>query len=304
MSNITVIIDGKNQQLLDFRDSFQYQFVSNQFQFTNCVPWHWHDAIEFVYVEKNDALFRFPQGDVTVPEGSVLLINSGVSHAAGALNSHRPVQYYNHLIASDQLAGAVGSHIRINFFDPVFSCHLLPFLLVAPSDVDHVKVQKLFKSASIAAQQQDFMYELTIHQNLTLIWMIFVKRTQDVWRNTTVKHDVRVDRIKCMLSFIQENYANRITLAQIAASAGISSRECSRCFQSILKITPFDYLTDCRLRKASDLLINTNMSIIEISYNSGFSTSSYFCRIFRKNTGCSPREFRQRLTETKRRTEE
>ena len=96
-----------------------------------------------------------------------------------------------------------------------------------------------------------------------------------------------------MLSYIQENCAEKLSLESIAASAGVSQRECLRCFQALLKTTPFEYLNDCRVRRAANMLTETTASITDIALNCGFGSASYFCRIFRRFMHASPSEYKR-----------
>lgn len=96
-----------------------------------------------------------------------------------------------------------------------------------------------------------------------------------------------------MLQFIHAQYGARITLQDIAASANISSRECSRCFRRCINTSPMGYLCSYRVHIASDLLRRTDDSITSISENCGFSSPGYFCKVFRHITGKTPLEYRR-----------
>jgi AraC-like DNA-binding protein len=65
------------------------------------------------------------------------------------------------------------------------------------------------------------------------------------------------------------------------------------CFRKELGVTPIAYLHRYRVNQAKQLLIDTSKSITEIALEVGFSDSSYFGRIFRRETGVSPQGFRQ-----------
>lgn len=92
--------------------------------------------------------------------------------------------------------------------------------------------------------------------------------------------------------FIDCNYMRRITLADAAAEAGISrSLFCLR-FKELMGMTFVEYLNSVRIRNACRLLKHTTMSISMISDATGFDDASYFNRVFKRETGISPREWR------------
>lgn len=290
-------MDERQQEIIQYysRD-FQYRNPEAILNAQRTVPWHWHRALEFVHVLTGGARFLLPQQEVLVPPDTILIINSEVSHAAVANDVNLPAQYHTHLVNPDLLSGGIGNFIKNKYFDPVMQCSALPFYLITPDMPVHAESVRLFEEAFTAADNHDELMELKVRQNLTQLWLIFIEATQEIWRNATPGNDLRSQRIKQMLSYIQENSTEKITLEDIAGSAGISTRECLRTFQTMLKMTPFEYLIDCRVRRAADLLLNSTDSILDIALACGFSSSSYFCRIFKKNTGHSPSDYKRAIT--------
>lgn len=102
------------------------------------------------------------------------------------------------------------------------------------------------------------------------------------------------DRIKTMLQFIQEHYAEDVSVEQIAASAAISPSECLRCFHDMIGTTPNQYLRDQRTQRAAELLCGTGLQVSEIAAQCGFQDASYFARAFRQVYGCGPTEYRRK----------
>lgn len=96
-----------------------------------------------------------------------------------------------------------------------------------------------------------------------------------------------------MLSMIRENYGEKMNAAMLAEAVHISERECYRSFRNILGITPGDFLLSIRLEKAQELLWNTDRSILEIALETGFGTSSYFCKIFKEHHHITPNQYRR-----------
>jgi transcriptional regulator GlxA family with amidase domain len=95
-----------------------------------------------------------------------------------------------------------------------------------------------------------------------------------------------------MTLFIEENYRRRLTLDDIAASVGVSKREALRCFQCSVPLSPIEYLNKYRLKQASNLLLSTSQSITEIAEITGFESTSYFDRLFKREFRTTPRKHR------------
>ena len=101
------------------------------------------------------------------------------------------------------------------------------------------------------------------------------------------------ERIKDILSFIHKHYQENITVASISEYANISPKECIRSFKNAFHQTPVDSLIHYRIEQAKRLLRETDESVTNIAFMTGFHNSAYFGKMFKKLTGMTPGKFRQ-----------
>jgi len=94
------------------------------------------------------------------------------------------------------------------------------------------------------------------------------------------------------IEILSRDYSQNISVAQLAESCGISETYFRKLFQRVYGVSPMAYLTNRRISYARELLVNTGLSVEDISYDSGYRDPAYFCRIFRKICGMSPSEYR------------
>ncbi|MBW4084168.1 ABC transporter substrate-binding protein [Paenibacillus sp. S150] len=103
------------------------------------------------------------------------------------------------------------------------------------------------------------------------------------------------DLVSQAIRYIHEYYSSPITVDSLAEILECSPRHLSRLFQkSTLQRTPSDYLIGIRMNKASELLRQTKLTLQEIATNVGYQDGYYFSRMFKKYTGYSPLEYRNR----------
>lgn len=96
------------------------------------------------------------------------------------------------------------------------------------------------------------------------------------------------------ISYIHRHYATEISQSSIADAIGISPSYLSKQFKEDLGIGFADFLCDYRLEKAKALLIQTDRNNKEIAGMVGFSDDAYFSRVFKKDTGMTPKEYRKK----------
>lgn len=99
--------------------------------------------------------------------------------------------------------------------------------------------------------------------------------------------------IKKVCEYIDSHLAEEISLEQMSDYVNVSSFYLSKLFREETGITFMNFLTDKRLEKARALLTETDLSIKEITAETGYNDQNYFSRIFKNKFGLSPKEYRQ-----------
>lgn len=120
----------------------------------------------------------------------------------------------------------------------------------------------------------------------------------------SIIHMVEVDKnnqskmvVEYIKDYIDENYMKQDTNAgNIAERFGISGSYIGMLFREQQKTTITKYITQLRINKAAELLSKTKLQIQVISKNVGYSDQNYFARIFKKQTGLSPGEYRNKCS--------
>lgn len=96
-----------------------------------------------------------------------------------------------------------------------------------------------------------------------------------------------------VLRFIQKNLDHEISVRQLADMSFSSKDHFTRVFKSINGMPPSEYIIRKRLEKAKLLLLTTNCPLTEIIQQTGFKSTPYFCRMFKKYSGFTAEEFRR-----------
>ena len=102
------------------------------------------------------------------------------------------------------------------------------------------------------------------------------------------------ETIEAVIHYMRENIERKLSLAELAEYAGLSSSRFSLLFQKKAGYPPLTYLNQLKIRKACHYLDFTDMKINQISSKLGFKDAYYFTRMFTKIMGLSPTDYRTR----------
>jgi AraC-like DNA-binding protein len=111
----------------------------------------------------------------------------------------------------------------------------------------------------------------------------------DYVSNTTYKNAISLSNV---CTYISEHFTENLTLESVSTYAGFSKYHFERIFTDYTGTTFYQYLQQIRVNYAQALLSNPELSITDISFQSGFASSTAFTRAFKKSTGYTPSQFR------------
>ena len=250
------------------------------------IPWHWHEALEFCYVQAGSLKVSTAGQSQTFKQGEGFFINSNVltsmTDAADCLLD-------SHLFHPVFLGGHFKSVFETKYLNPVIQNKNLDMLPIrGETETQRQLLRKLCQLSKLQSQQD---VELQTRNLISEIWLLLL----EVLKSTQLKSSPakNQDRILTMLAYIQENYARKLTLQEIAEASAVSTRECLRCFQISIHQSPMEYLLEYRIQMAARLLETTNLPVTEIAMRTGWGSNSYFTKMFRRLRGKTPNAHRK-----------
>ena len=144
----------------------------------------------------------------------------------------------------------------------------------------------------------DSLREMMIYSHLLAFFVNYVRYRISMEEssglnpvNETRQKDL-IDKFNSVLDYLDEHYAEDITLEKVADVAGFSKFHFSRLFKQCSGYNFYDYVCFRRIKAAETLLLKPGSSITEVALQSGFSSLSTFNRTFKKVKGCTPSEYR------------
>lgn len=246
---------------------------------------HWHDDLQFIYVLSGAIEVTTLDDIVQVKTGEGIFINKNVIHHVKRI---KDCHYNSFIFPNYFLEFYAGAYVK-SFVDSVVENEQFTFYHFIQGSVWHDEILSVLSQlADIENNKTEFyIYEVLVY--LSSLWLTMIKNINFPKRKQKNIVNIRIQKI---LRYIEENYSENLTLEDLAKSANISKSECSRCFKSSLNTTPYKYLNEIRLLKATQLLKHTNEPIGNIAVTIGFNQMSHFGKCFKEKTGYSPKEYR------------
>ena len=241
--------------------------------------WHWHPEIEITYVQKGTMCYKVNHMVYHLKEGDIVFNNSGALHS-GTMENQKDCAYIPVTFDSRLIYGFFQSTVNSKYVDPVIQDSMLP---AKPFR------EYLLRIIDLDEKKPDF-YELDITICLQSMWRLLLEHIT-YEPQASRENSLEYDRIKKILSYIEENYQNKITLNDIAGHIHLCESECTRLFKRHMNTTLFAFLQEYRIERSLEFL-QDDQPVSAVADKAGFSDPNYYSKVFAKIKGCSPREYR------------
>ena len=262
---------------------------------SNSFMWHCHPEIEITYVKEGSMHYRINNRSFHLKEGDIIFCNSNALHS-GEMENQEDCSYIPITFDPKLIYGFFQSTICTRYVDPVIQNLAVCAVHIDYSEKWHETFRdRMLEVISLDKKKPDF-YELDISIRMQLLWRLLVEHLPHQPVSTTSDF-TEYERIRRILSYIEQNYMNQITLDDISEHIHLCESECTRLFKRHMNTTLFSFLQEYRIERSLEYL-NTKESISSIAEKTGFSDSNYYSKVFSKIKGCSPREYRKNLKDT------
>lgn len=183
---------------------------------------------------------------------------------------------------------------------------LSTFLLLDQANIIYACVRCMEFASELAKTAKDgqtgdglnFLYQEFVHQVSTLkepellehYFLDFARKAADIYGH--MAGDVGYRQISEAKRYIADHYHESLQLSGVAKKLYLSTAYFSRLFKEKTGVTFSDYLANCRIERARQLLATTDLSIAEVSAAVGYQEANSFSRLFKARTGQSPSDYR------------
>ena len=258
---------------------------------------HIHNEFELFLVLRGEGVAKIKSHTYDIKEGDIYLINSGEVHSY-ARNPANDILDSKKDTAPLFLFAQISNHCLREYFPQIRttvfnSCNLRDYL----SEDEVKEVTNLLVSSAKAYFLEENLYPLKVLGNISNVIMRCYQKVpyeiiSEAQKNNLKQKNLRIERI---ISYIDANFETQIRLQDLAEQENLSPTHFSHLFTSLFGVTFQDYVNIKRMEQCIRLMPNKEKTLLEISYESGFSDPKYMNRMFIKHFGYTPKEYRRRI---------
>ena len=252
------------------------------------IPVHWHDEFEIIYVRSGFLAVSISGESYIGKTGDAFVVSPGNLHLMGSQTG--TVDYYTFLFPLKYISFRTDDMLDEKLLEPLNSGHLM----ICPRVKDTAKelCEQLIEIYEAKKDESESKITTQVRTKIILLQFIlemwergFVIENDKSGRNTVEKE---------IISYVQQNFKEKISLKEFGEQFHLSEKYISRYFKEHFHITLSQYITHLRLEYAKQLLQDTDTPVTEIAMQSGYQNVSYFIRSFKKTYGVSPLKYRKK----------
>lgn len=245
--------------------------------------YHWHFECELIRIIRGNFPLTVNNRLYHLHEGDIVFIQDGMLHGGMPDNC-----IYESLVFDMKLL-LKDNHICKNQIEAIMN-HELFIHQILPGENAFLRqiTDTLFQAMYAKYSGYEFMVQGSLY---LLIGFILEHKLYSLRSKEKEQVSYRLKQLKQVLRYIEDHYAEEITLETLASIAGMNPKYFCRFFRQITQRTPIDYVNYYRIECAREQLSTTDMTITDAALNCGFNDISYFIKIFKKYMGVTPKQY-------------
>ena len=243
---------------------------------------HWHKEIELIYVRSGSCRLTIVDQTFTAHDGDLVICESGAVHYSDSYDMDNSLDF---IIFDTSILSPIFHNP--NFVHPLVTKEMLEQYGLSKH------LHQLIDTVSTELEKKLPYYQEIITSSLQTFWFL-LKRCHPRTDLSTMPDNRRSRMLADMqklLDYIDDHFADNISLEYAAGSMNYSNSYFSRTFKKFVGTNFVTYLNMVRVEHAAYELRHTEHKITDIALSCGFNNIRTFNRVFKEITGCTPSEF-------------
>ena len=231
------------------------------------VPLHWHAELEIVVIKKGTGLISVDFEKRTVSSGDIVFIRPGQLHSIEQ-NGARKMEYENIILKPELLISGEADLCARQFITPLMKGELRCVTFLTPAVPGYPEISDCISRIDHLCEKRPDGYQLAVKGFLFQLVFLLLSHRQK--KSTSPALQTKsLEKIKTILKYVEEHYADHITIDDMAAITFYSKSHFMKFFKAHMGTGFIEYLNDYRLTIAERLLRTSDATVLEIAEKSG-----------------------------------
>lgn len=206
------------------------------------IGWHWHSAFEIDYINEGEITFHTMNEEIQLHKGCAIFFNHNVLHMMRAGDSGPHSEVYAHFFDEKIITGGIGKAAEQRYVTQIKENPGFNAICLFPDKEQDKKMLDLVKKIIGLCDKEPYGYEVMIRGLLSEFWILLLEQNRSLLNDKPDKRGKNdQDRLRKMMAYIQLHFSDKLVVKDIADTANISTRECSRCFFEKYGCRPRDF---------------------------------------------------------------
>ncbi len=243
---------------------------------------HWHKEFEIIRVLEGVFPIYLNSTEMRLEKGDILLVPGGSLHGGEPQGC-----YYECLVFDLSLLRRGRKDVVETYIAPLINAAVMLDRPLADGEVAET-CRALFAAMKEGAPYYEMAVCGLLFRLMSQLYSGgYIRPLQ------RLQHNQQAKTVTGLLDWIEENFADPITLEMLAEVSGLSAKYLCRIFKEYTGKTVIDYINELRIDNAAYEISVKGISITRAAYDSGFNDLSYFCKVFKRYKGVTPRAYKK-----------
>lgn len=247
---------------------------------SDSIPFHWHDELQITWISEGELEYCINGDKFKLGSDKLVLVQSHQLHSSHTTTSDVKTLCINF---TPEIFHPL---ILKKYIRPMLDSHAFAYSLLLLKPYQIIMLKKL----------QNWKKEpLGYFSVMNFLSQVFEEILKEFEEDTETPDREETRLFHEMLGFVHANFAQPLSMKDIADSAILNKNRCTALFKKYTNMSPIKYLNEYRLYTAKNMILHTDKSISDISADVGYNQISHFIEQFRLSYGMSPLKYRNKF---------
>lgn len=283
---------------LSLRETTRHGTISFPFQLYPCtipesytfLTMHWHEEMEITLIQEGLCNYMIDLNSYQVEKGDLIILSPHMLHGVGQTADLTMVSD-SFVFSLNMLGYSYPDSCTTKYLQPLANQKWQFPIVIRSADENAAELKTTFTNIKKYYLEQPYGFELELKASLFHFLGILFQCAPDCAENDR-DNSAAAEKIKLVIEYIQKNYQQAISITELADICHFSNYHFMHFFKKHVAMTSIEYLNNYRLSMTLQQLKHSTVPITNIALENGFNNISYFNRLFKKQFGITPREYR------------